>query len=164
MRNDIVFRSVASLAGNAGAARRQKSAAVERSGFVIVEIQGIRFALGVEVVERVLRRIGEAKPVEYRGVVLPSLDFSDFFSGDAGACNGQWIAIVGGSTLGGDRWALPVDSVIDVAMVDTSLIFPLPREDAATPQHVHARFKHRGEWVYVVDMGRVVLAKSAGSC
>lgn len=157
-----VFRSVAALAGqrrNGFEKRASDKRNIERSGFVFAALGSQRVAVPVEQVERVLRSFSTSPAILYADRQMPFADLTRPLGVRLAVTERarRRILIV---CDGVRRWAVPVDSVYDVAMVDTMLVFPLKSDDPALRLGVLGRFEHRAESVIVVDAVRI-LAETA---
>lgn len=156
------FRSTVSLAS-----RRKTRPVVERATFVIVSLGAMRWAIPVEVVERVLRVADADQEVRWNDRVLPWADLSA----------GEWarqaefdpqrhrVLVVRGEQSGahGHCWAVPVHAVHEVYAIEAALLEPSTRDDTADRSlpglAVRATFERQGHRVYVIDVLRSLTAR-----
>jgi len=143
-----------SLAGPAS--RRRARSVVERSTFVIVELRGERFALPVELVERVVRM-----PAGLRHVRVADQDLALIETGSLlGLAPAAGKAGPTRTLIVRDRshwWALEVDAVIEVCAVETATITPCPADASGTRRGARvATFERPGQTIVVLDLLRLL--------
>lgn len=142
---------------------RQTVPTVDRATFVIFTMDERVFAVPVELVERVLRLDAQ---IDHDHVLFAkrqvrlidlrrALDRSPVAPATRGAM-GERLIIFSVQ----DTWiAARVDSVLEVATIDASLVQPIaPAESATLPAGSRGRFSRQANVVIVLDMVRVLRA------
>lgn len=153
-----VFRSVVALASQGRNGYRQlakEQQRAERSGLVVAALGARRIAIPVEQVERVLRSFSTLPAILYMSRQMPFADLTRPLGLKLAVAERlhRRIVIVGDGVR---RWAVPVDLVYDVTMVDTLLIVPLSAEDSDARNGVLGRIEHRGEGALVIDAVKIL--------
>jgi len=141
---------------------------VDRATFVIFSLQGHRFAVPVESVERVLRgapaRDAAMTGVEHGGRRVPLINLRavlGFVRASSPAIESHALERTLVFTVEGAWVACPVDAVYEVATIDAStveLLTPGAEDSVRRPAAARARFTRHEQEVLVLDIVRVVRA------
>jgi chemotaxis signal transduction protein len=143
-----------SLAGRAS--RRRARPAVERSTFVVVGLGGARFALPVELVERVARLTPGQRHVAMADQTLALTDVTAMLGitrARQAPAEGRVLVVRDGSRW----WAVAVDAVFEVCAVETAVIAPWAAEAPGTRREARvATFERLGQTIVVLDLRRLL--------